>query len=80
MMTELEGNNYVSLLNTVAKAYLESDITWNQVLEIGNGILQGRNFETAVNKLGLIDKVSSDLSVMLSAMDKEVIVDCEFLI
>ena len=78
MMTELEGNNYVSLLNTVAKAYLESDITWNQVLEIGNGILQGRNFETAVNKLGLIDKVSSDLSVMLSAMDKEVIVDCEF--
>ncbi|MGB6296113.1 MAG: alpha/beta fold hydrolase [Rivularia sp. (in: cyanobacteria)] len=75
MGTELEGNNYVSLLNTVAKAYLESDITWDQVLEIGNGILKGQTFETAVKDLGLTGKVSPDLSVMLSVMDKEVIVD-----
>ncbi|MGB7377880.1 MAG: alpha/beta fold hydrolase [Rivularia sp. (in: cyanobacteria)] len=75
MMTELEGNNYVGLLNTVAKAYLESDITWDQVLEIGNRILKGRTFETAVKDLSLIEQVSPDLSVMLSVMDKEVIVD-----
>ncbi|MEB3216603.1 MAG: alpha/beta fold hydrolase [Nostocales cyanobacterium 94392] len=75
MMTELEGNNYVGLLNTVAKAYLESDITWNQVLEIGNQILQGKNFEVAVKDLNLIEKVSPDLSVMLSVMDKKVVVD-----
>lgn len=74
MMTELEGNNYVGLLNTVAKAYLESDITWDRVLEIGNGILKGKTFETAVKDLDLIEKVSPDLSVMLSVMDKEVIV------
>jgi hypothetical protein len=75
MMTELEGNNYVSLLNTVAKAYLESDITWNQVLEIGNGILKGQTFDAAVKNLGLTKKVTCDLSVMLSVLDKKVIVD-----
>jgi len=75
MMTELEGNNYLALLNTVAKSYLESDISWNQVLEVGNKILQGWTFETAVKDFNLIDKVSSDLSVMLSVMDKKAIVD-----
>ena len=44
MMTELEGNNYVGLLNTVAKAYLESDITWDQVLEIGSQYSTRANF------------------------------------
>ncbi|MEM6753325.1 MAG: alpha/beta fold hydrolase [Cyanobacteria bacterium P01_C01_bin.38] len=76
MMTELEGNNYVNLLNTVAKAYLESDIAWNQVLEIGSQMLQGKTFDNAVKDLGLIEKVSPDLSVMLSVMDKEVIANC----
>lgn len=75
MMTELEGNNYVGLLNTVAKAYLESDVSWNQVLEIGSNILQGQTFDNAVKDLGLIEKVSPDLSVMLAVMDKKVIVD-----
>ncbi len=74
MGTELEGNNYVGLLNTVAKAYLESDIAWNQVLEIGSQILQGQTFDNAVKDLGLIEKVFPDLSVMLAVMDKEVIV------
>lgn len=75
MMTELEGNNYVGLLNTVAKAYLESDISWNQVLEIGSNILQGQTFDNAVRDLGLIKQVSPNLSVMLSVIDKKVIVD-----
>ncbi|AFY55196.1 esterase/lipase [Rivularia sp. PCC 7116] len=75
MMTELEGNNFVGLLNTVAKAYLESDISWNQVLKIGSQILQGQTFDSAVKDLGLIERVSPDLSVMLSVINKKVIVD-----
>ena len=75
MMTELEVNNYVGLLNTIAKAYLESDISWNQALKIGSEILQGETFDNAVNKLGLIEKVSPDLSVILSVMGKEVIIN-----
>jgi hypothetical protein len=59
----------------VAKAYLESDLSWNQVLEIGSQMLQGQTFDNAVKDLGLIEKVSPDLSVMLAVMDKEVIVD-----
>ena len=74
MMTELEGNNFVGLLNTIVEAYLESDITLNQVLEIGNGILKEKTFDNAVSKLGLIERVSLDLSVM----DKEVIIDSYF--
>ena len=79
MMTELEGNNYVGLLNTVAKAYLKSDITWDQVLKIGSQMLQGQTFDNAVKYLDFIEKVSPDLSVMLSVIDKEVIVDFFYL-
>ena len=45
LMTKAEGNKYQDLLITVAKAYIESDITWAEVREIGYQILQGRNFD-----------------------------------
>lgn len=35
MMTELEGNNYLHQLITLAKAYIESDLTWAEVEEKG---------------------------------------------
>ena len=38
-------------------------------------ILQGETFDNAVNRLGLIEKVYPDLSVISSVMDKEVIID-----
>ncbi|ARV60026.1 alpha/beta hydrolase [Nostocales cyanobacterium HT-58-2] len=75
MMTEAEGNKYQDLLSTVAKAYVESDITWAEVMEIGYQILQGKTFDNAVNELNLPERVSLDLSVMLAVMDKQVIID-----
>ena len=42
-------------------------------------ILQGETFDNAVKYLDFIEKVSPDLSVMLSVIDKEVIVDFFYL-
>lgn len=75
MMTEAEGNKYQDLLITVAKAYIESDITWTEVMEIGYQILQGKTFDSAVKELNLTERVSPDLSVMLAVMDKQIIID-----
>jgi pimeloyl-ACP methyl ester carboxylesterase len=75
MMTKAEGNKYQDLLITVAKAYIESDITWTEVMEIGYQILQGKSFDTAVKKLNLSERVSQDLSVMLTVMNKKMIID-----
>jgi hypothetical protein len=35
MMTKLEGNNHLHLLINLAKAYVESDLTWAEVEEKG---------------------------------------------
>lgn len=75
MMTEAEGNKYLGLLMTLAKAYIESDITWAELMEIGYQILQGKTFESAVKKLNLAQRVSPDLSVMLAVMNKQIIIE-----
>ncbi|WP_017316932.1 alpha/beta hydrolase [Mastigocladopsis repens] len=75
MMTDAEGNKYQDLLITLAKAYIESDITWAEVMKIGYQILQGKTFDTAVTELNLTERVSPDLSVMLAVMDKQMIID-----
>jgi hypothetical protein len=45
MMTLAEGNNYQNLLITIAKAYVESDLTWVEVKEIGDRMAQGKTFK-----------------------------------
>ncbi|WP_211176209.1 alpha/beta fold hydrolase [Brasilonema sp. UFV-L1] len=75
MMTKAEGNQYQDLLTTVAKAYIESDITWAEFLEIGYQTLQGKTFNFAAQELNLTERVSPDLSVMLAVMDKKIIID-----
>jgi esterase/lipase len=75
MMTKLEGNHYLELLISIAKAYIESDITWSEVLAIGEKILQGNSCETVVKELNLSQQVSPFLSVMLAVMDKQLIID-----
>lgn len=74
MMTEEEGNKYQDLLITLVKAYVESDITWDEVIKIGYLILQGKTFEAAVSKLDLVD-ITPDLSVLLAVMDEKMIIE-----
>ena len=75
MMTKVEGNKYQDLLITLAKAYVESDITWDELIKVGYQILQGKTFEAAVSELDLVDKVTPDLSVLLAVMDDKMIID-----
>lgn len=75
MMTKAEGNRYESLLITLIKAYLESNITWDELLEIGYQILQGKNFNAAVKTLNWTRRISPDVSILLSIMDNKTIIE-----
>jgi esterase/lipase len=75
MMTKNEGNKYQDLLITLAKAYIESDLTWDELIKVGYFILQGKTFDVAVNELDLVDRVTPDLSVLLAVMDEKMIID-----
>jgi hypothetical protein len=75
MMTKMEGNDYQDLVITIAKAYVESDLTWTEVLKIGECMLKGKTCETAAAELNLSQKISPALSVMMAMLDKQTIVD-----
>jgi pimeloyl-ACP methyl ester carboxylesterase len=75
MLTKIEGNDYQDLIVTVAKAYVESDLTWFQLLEIGSYMLQGKTFEVSIKELNLSRQLSPDLSVLMALLDAQTIVD-----
>jgi esterase/lipase len=75
MMTAQEGNQYENLLVAIAQAYIDSDITWDELREIGYEILQGNSFDAAVDSLNLTGKVSSNVAILLTAMENKTIID-----
>lgn len=74
MMTKAEGNDYQNLLITIAKAYVESNLTWAEVEEIGYHMAQGKTFNTVVAQLHLSERVSPDMLTMMTLVDKKAIV------
>jgi esterase/lipase len=66
MMTAAEGNECVDLLIAVAKAYVESDLTWAEVQQIGDRLNQGYSFDAAVAKLNLSQRTSPDLITLVT--------------
>ncbi|MBE9180887.1 alpha/beta fold hydrolase [Oculatella sp. LEGE 06141] len=74
MMTKSEGNQYQDLLITLAKAFIESDLTWAELRAIGQQMLNGKPFEKAVADLNLGDRVVPELSVMMSVLDPSLII------
>lgn len=75
MMTEAEGNHYLPQLLALAKGYIESDITWTQLQEIADHMLQGQTFEAVVAQLNLNQQISPVLSMMMTMLDKQNIID-----
>ena len=73
-MTESEGNPWHNLLNRMAKAYIESDLTWAEVEEIAYRMTKGKIFKSVVAELNLQDKVSADMPTMMTMVDKRAIV------
>lgn len=70
MMTQEEGNTYENLLITMAKAFVESDLTWAEVEEIAYRMTKGRTFNDVVAELNLQDKASADMPAMMTMVDK----------
>ncbi len=62
MMTVAEGNKYRDLLIAIAKAYVESDLTWAEIEQMSARIKQGYSFDTVVNQMHLHQRISPDLS------------------
>lgn len=74
MMTVAEGNDYQNLLITIAKAYVESNLTWAEVEEIGYRMAQDKTFNTVISELNLTGRVSPDMLTMITLVDKKAIV------
>ncbi|MBW4692860.1 MAG: alpha/beta fold hydrolase [Lyngbya sp. HA4199-MV5] len=74
MMTVAEGNQSAALLYLMAKAYVESDLTWADVEEIGFQMTQGKTFPSIVAALGLADRVGPNMPAMMTMVDKAAIV------
>lgn len=77
MMTEAEGNNYLDLLITISKAYVESELTWGELDKIAQFMLNGESFDNAVKKLNIDRQISADLRVMMEAIDKQALIDLQ---
>lgn len=69
MMTEPEGNNYLAQLLTLAKAYIESDLTWRQIQEIAHRMSQGNSFNLAVAQMNLTQPISPEVPVIMTMLD-----------
>jgi esterase/lipase len=74
MMTKAEGNNWENLLNVMAKAFVQSDLTWAEIEEIAYQMTEGKTCDQAVAALGLKGKASPDLPAMMTMIDKREIV------
>ncbi|OLP17099.1 alpha/beta hydrolase [Leptolyngbya sp. 'hensonii'] len=74
MMTVADGNKYQNLLITMTKAFVESNLTWAEVEEIGYRMAMGKTFPAVVAELNLTQKVSRDMPAMMTMVDKRSIV------
>lgn len=66
MMTEAEGNKCVDLVLSIAKAFVDSDLTWSEVQLIRDRMAQGIPFQHAVDDLNLGQRVSPDLLTLVT--------------
>lgn len=73
MMTQADGNQYQNLLIAITKAFVESNLTWAEVEEIGYRMSQGRTFNAVVAELNLTSKASRDMPAMMTLVDKRAI-------
>lgn len=74
MMTKGEGNPHEQLLIAMAKAYVESNLTWANVREIAYCMTLGQTFYEAVDQLALENCVSRDMPIMMTMLDKRSLV------
>lgn len=65
MMTQIEGNAYADMVFAIAKAYVESDLTWTELNLLCDRVAQGEAFETVVMDLGWTGRVVAELQTLV---------------
>ena len=68
MMTEAEGNECVDFVFAIAKAYVQSDLTWAEVEALRDLVHRGERFDQAVAILGVGDRTSPDVQTLVTLM------------
>ncbi|MBD2088506.1 alpha/beta fold hydrolase [Microcoleus sp. FACHB-1515] len=68
MMTEAEGNDCADLVFAIAKAFVQSDLDWAEVLALRDGVDRGERFDQAVAALELGDRTSPDVLTIVTLM------------
>nr|WP_235526390.1 alpha/beta fold hydrolase [Nostoc piscinale] len=66
MMTKLEDNDYEELVITLARAFVNSDLTWVEFQQIANRIAQGETYEQIQRELHLDSQASLQFSAMMT--------------
>lgn len=66
MMTKIEDNDYEELVITLAKAFVDSDLTWLQFQQMAKRIVQGENCDRIQQQLHLDLQASQQLSAMVT--------------
>ncbi|MBD2342559.1 alpha/beta hydrolase [Anabaena subtropica] len=66
MMTKLEDNDYEELVITLAKAFIGSDLTWQQFQNMATRIVKGEAYEQIQQELNLDSQASQQLSAMMT--------------
>ncbi|MGJ5630144.1 alpha/beta hydrolase [Nostoc sp. CALU 1950] len=66
MMTKLEDNDYEELIITLAKAFVESDLTWLEFEQMATRITQGHAYDQIMRELNFDRQVSQQLSAMMT--------------
>jgi esterase/lipase len=70
MMTKAEGNPWEHLLNTIAKAFIQSDLTWAEIEEIADQMTEDKPFSQVIAELNLVGRASPDLAALMTLIDK----------
>ncbi|MDF5706114.1 MAG: alpha/beta fold hydrolase [Nostoc sp. S4] len=66
MMTKLEDNDYEEFVITLAKAFVESDLTWIEFEQIVKQIAQGQPYDQIMQEFNVDSQVSQQLSAMMT--------------
>lgn len=66
MMTKLEDNDYEELVIILAKAFVESNLTWVEFQEMAKRIAQGQAYDQIMRELNFDEQVFPQLSVMMT--------------
>ncbi|MBH8574323.1 alpha/beta hydrolase, partial [Nostocaceae cyanobacterium CENA369] len=62
----LEDNDYEELVIILAKAFVDSDLTWVQFQQMAKRVAQGEVYENIKRELNLDSQASQQLSAMMT--------------